>query len=152
MLKKLILRLCGLFGPRPTFELYPGAKSPTRGSEFSAGVDLYAAAPLELLPGETAIAYTGLKCKFLPGWVALIWDRSGMGARGIHRYAGVIDGDYRGFWGVVLHNSTNEPIVVNTGDRVAQVLFQRCWFGRVRIGTVANDTERGTGGFGSTGV
>lgn len=144
--------LCSWFTPSPVFELaHELATLPTRGSSESAGLDLYAVEDHVIPPGTTAIIKTGLKCKFNPGWAALLWDRSGMGARGVHRYAGCIDSDYRGPWGVVLHNSTNDTVVIGPYDRVAQVVFQRCWVGQPRLGHVSNDSERGTGGFGSTG-
>lgn len=141
------------FTPAPVFELADElATLPIRGSKESAGLDLHAACKkMHIEPGQTAIVPTGLKCKFNRGWAACLWDRSGLGAKGIHRYAGLIDSDYRGLWGVVIHNSTNEVITIRAYDRIAQVVFQRCWIGRPSLGNVTNDTERGTGGFGSTG-
>lgn len=136
------------FTPDAVFELGLGAKLPTRGSKGSAGLDLYASQAIEIPPGQTAIVATDLKCRFNFGWAAMIWDRSSMGAKGMHRFAGLIDSDYDGKWGVVLHNSTSSPVVVNVGDRVAQVVFQRVWMGRPRKGVVS---LTGRGGFGSTG-
>jgi dUTP pyrophosphatase len=124
---------------------------PTRGSKESAGLDLYANASIEIAPGATTIISTGLKASFNPGWAAFIWDRSGMGAKGLHRFAGLIDSDYRGLWGVVIHNTTDSPLEINYGDRIAQVVFQRVWTGKPKVGTVKDDTKRGVQGFGSTG-
>lgn len=148
----LLRRLRGLFGPNPVFsgELGAGPR-PYRGSKEAAGLDLHAIDEVLITPGSTVVITTGLKCKFNSGWVALLWDRSRYGVRGLHTYAGVIDSDYRGEWGVVIHNSTPDTVVIQVGDRVAQVVFQRCWIGKVRWGVVKNDTSRGTGGFGSTG-
>jgi deoxyuridine 5'-triphosphate nucleotidohydrolase len=140
------------FTPDVVFQFsHEFATLPARGSGESAGLDLYAVEEKTIDPGATAIIKTGLRCTFNPGWVALIWDRSGMGAKGYHRYAGCIDSDYRGDWGVVLHNSTGQPVTIKPYDRVAQVVFQRCWIGQPKLGVVINDTERGEGGFGSTG-
>jgi dUTP pyrophosphatase len=155
MFEPLLRRLDGLFRPNPVFELaHELATLPTRGSEESAGLDLYAAIDepkIHVVPGQTVLVPTGLKCKFNPGWAAFLWDRSGMGFKGIHRYAGLIDSDYRGTWGVVLNNSTNDTITIKPYDRIAQVVFQRCWIGTPRLGNVSVDTKRGVGGFGSTG-
>jgi len=151
---KMIRWVRSWFTPDVVFDLSEGNCSihPTRGSKESAGLDLYAScARMKVAPGCTVIIPTGLKCSFNPGWAACLWDRSGMGAKGFHRFAGLIDSDYRGKWGVVIHNTTSEPLTVNYGDRIAQVVFQRVWIGKPKFGTVKDDTTRGTGGFGSTG-
>lgn len=149
---KILRRFLGLFGPRPMFWSYhPGAKCPKRSTGEAAGLDLYASQHVQIPIGETRIIMTGVRCDFLPGWVALIWDRSGLGVKGLHRFAGVIDSDYRGAWGVVMHNTTDDVVVINRGDRVAQVIFQRCWVGTPRWGKPGSTTERGEAGFGSTG-
>ena len=124
---------------------------PTRGSKESAGLDLYANKSFKVAGGCTVIVSTGIKASFNPGWGAFLWDRSGMGAKGFHRFAGLIDSDYRGEWGVVIHNTTGEPLEIKSGDRIAQVVFQRVWIGNANMKTVKDDTTRGTGGFGSTG-
>lgn len=149
----LLRRLRGLFGPNPVFSGGCGvSQRPYRGSKESAGLDLYATKRVLITPGGTVVVATGLRCNFNPGWGAYIWDRSGYGVRGLHRFAGLIDSDYRGDWGVVIYNSTSDTVEVRPGDRVAQVVFQRCWIGKPKWGKVKNDTARGTGGFGSTGV
>ena len=144
--------IMGLLAPMPVFEkINSDAFIPVRGSSEAAGLDLFANEYKEVPVGHTVLVKTGLKCSFNPGWAALIWDRSGWGFKGIHRYAGVIDSDYRGEWGVVLHNSTHQFFSVEKGDRIAQVVFQRVWIGKPKQGTVIEDTARGRGGFGSTG-
>src|SRR5689334_3676060 len=105
-------------------KLNNSAKIPTKGSPFAAGYDLYSSENTIIEPGQTSIVKIGLASEFSLGYVALIWDRSGMGVKGMHRFAGVIDCDYRGEWGVVLHNTKKEPFVITIGDRIAQVLFQ----------------------------
>lgn len=130
--------------------LRPEAKAPTR-AHNSAGYDLYAAERTLIPSRGTRIVKTGIATDFPPGYVALIWDRSGMGAKGIHRFAGVIDADYRGEWGIVLHNTANAPFRVEAGDRIAQVLFQEVAAWPVEIVEELDATERGVGGFGSTG-
>lgn len=142
-------RIRRFLSPQPVFELGLLSRKPTRGSVGSAGLDLYANEAIEIPPGSTALVSTGLRCRFNYGWVALIWDRSGMGVKGIHRFAGVIDSDYDDKWGVVIHNTQQTSIVINIGDRIAQVLFQRVWMGTPSLGTYVG-RGRG-GGFGSTG-
>lgn len=138
----------------PVFDLvdyHCGVKLPTRGSREAAGLDLYSCKHVTIPAGKIASVSTGLRCRFNPRWVALLWDRSGLGSLGLHLFAGVIDSDYRGVWSVIIYNSTDEDIVVNEGDKIAQVLFQRVWTRWPRWGYVKNDTERGCCGFGSTG-
>lgn len=129
--------------PRVRFKrLYPPARLPERAYN-SAGFDLYSAEWAWVRPGQTKLVGLGLAAEFSPGFVALVWDRSGMGVRGMHRFGGVIDSDYRGEWKVTLHNANprapwwrrlwakvrglEEPgtLVVKSGDRVAQVIFQQ---------------------------
>lgn len=142
------------FTPDAVFNWVEGSdytQLPTRGSKGAAGLDLYCAEKIRIRPGETVLVKTGLKCKFNPGWGAFLWDRSGLGAGGVHRFAGLIDCDYRGEWRVVLHSNKKEAMTLTPGDRIAQVVFQRVWTGQPHFGPVGDDTERGEGGFGSTG-
>lgn len=149
-MNKLVRYVRSFFTPDATFEVCNDGIMPFRGSKESAGLDIYASESVLIQSQHTVLIPTQLKCSFNPGWVALLWDRSGMGFKGIHRYAGCIDSDYPGKWGVVLHNSTYDDITVNKGDRIAQVLFQRCWIGKPKAGIVSQTTDR-VGGFGSTG-
>lgn len=142
------------FTPDVKFDLFEagvGWRVPSRGSKEAAGLDLYAAESLVIGTGETKRVRLNIKSSFNPGWAACIWDRSGMGFKGIHRFAGLIDSDYRGEWGVVLHNTGLQEVTINAGDRIGQVVFQRCWIGTPKLGYIDCDTERGTAGFGSTG-
>lgn len=135
------------FTPYPTFE----GNIPTRGSDEAAGLDLVSVGKFYIGPGQTKIIPTGTRCSFNKGWAACIWDRSSMGVKGIHRFAGLIDSDYRGEWGVVIHNANPFTIFIGHNERIAQVVFQRVWLGRPRAGAVRNDTDRGSKGWGSTG-
>lgn len=117
----------------------------------AAGADLRAAEAVVLAPGARAAVGTGLVVEVPPGHAALIWPRSGLAVRhGIDTLAGVIDSDYRGEVKVVLVNHGQEPFAVAPGDRIAQMVIQpvaRPTF----VSTVPSPTERGRGGFGSTG-
>lgn len=134
------------------FEVGPNGTLPTRGSPEAAGLDLYAAHDIEIPYWSSAKVQLDIQSRFDAGWVGLIWDRSGMGSKRIHRYAGVIDSDYRGEWAVILFNSNYGSFHVQKGDRVAQVIFQPVWIGEPVEGNILDPTERGAGGFGSTGT
>ena len=129
--------------------LSPDAKLPER-AHNSAGYDLFAIQDHHIPPGGTAKIPLGIAVEFPPGYAALVWDRSGMGAKGIHRFAVVIDADYRGEWSVILHNSTHDGVTIFRGHKVAQVLFQRVESWQVTEVTELSNTSRGSGGFGST--
>ena len=147
----MIKWLTSFFTPAPKFMVGPCGRLPTRGSKEAAGLDLYAAHGLTIRPGETKLVQLGITCEFNPGWVALLWDRSGIGFKGRHRYAGVIDSDYRGEWGCVIHNASVTDMTIDKGDRVCQVLFQRVWTGVPGVSEKLSETSRSSGGFGSTG-
>ena len=131
--------------------LCPEARLPTRAHPTDAGFDLYARDYQTLLPGKTEKVPLGVAIAFPEGYVALLWDRSGIGSSGIHRFAGVIDSDYRGEWQVALHNArAAEAYDIRPGDRVVQCVLQKfepCVFEEV---DKLPETMRGEGGFGST--
>lgn len=125
---------------------------PRYGSEGAAGADLHASEALVIAPGDRAAVPTAIHLELPPGHVGLVWPRSGLALRhGIDTLAGVIDSDYRGEVRVVLVNHGREPFRIEVGDRIAQLLVQRV----ERVAFVADggltSTERGSGGFGSTG-
>jgi len=133
------------------------AKMPTRGSEYAAGYDLYAATDydIEIAPHETVKIDTGISIA-LPEWTfGAIFARSGLATKQGLRPAnavGVIDADYRGSVIVALHNDTNEHQIVPAGSRIAQLVilpYVNSEFIEVRA---LDHTKRGDGGFGSTGT
>jgi dUTP pyrophosphatase len=130
-----------------------GGALPEYGSAGAAGADLRASAAMTLAPGERAAVPTGLVLELPPGFVGLVWPRSGLAVRhGIDTLAGVIDSDYRGEVKVVLVNHGDQPFAIAPGDRVAQLLVQaveRVHFTAAAAPLAA--TSRGAGGFGSTG-
>ncbi len=132
-------------------KLVPEATLPTRAHASDAGIDLYANETRTLAPGERHVFSTGIAVEFPEGYVALLWDRSGLGSKGIHRLAGVIDAGYRGEWKVVLLNTTREPFEIRQGDKIIQCLLHA--FAPAEIVEVSelSDTDRGATGFGSTG-
>lgn len=133
------------------------AHEPTRGSEYAAGYDLYAAtAEAITIPAHTTIKIdTGLAFELPNHTFAAIFARSGLATKQGLRPAncvGVIDADYRGKVIVALHNDTNEEQTINSGDRIAQmVLIPYIGMTFVEVNSL-EETKRGEGGFGSTGA
>lgn len=130
---------------------------PTRGSEYSAGMDLYAAIsePIQIDPHKTEKIHTGLSMELPEGTFGAIFARSGLATKSNLRPAncvGVCDSDYRGEYIVALHNDSDSKRIVAPNERIAQLIvmpYIPIEFEEVDNLTV---TERGDGGFGSTGV
>lgn len=132
------------------------AQVPHYGTEYAAGADLYACLeePLTIQTGTTAFVPTGIAMEIPVGLVGLIYARSGLACKkGLApaNKVGVIDSDYRGEVIVALHNHSNEDIVVESGERVAQMVIAPYVFAEYEEAEELQDTVRGEGGFGSTG-
>jgi dUTP pyrophosphatase len=129
-----------------------GATPPAYASEGAAGADLRASQATEIPPGGRVAVVTGLRVEIPRGHVGLVWPRSGLAVRhGIDTLAGVIDSDYRGEVKVVLVNHGETAFSIAAGDRIAQLLIQRVERARFEPASTLGATERGEGGFGSTG-
>lgn len=126
-------------------------KEPTRMSQGAAGYDLYAAEEKSIEPGETELIPLHIAIGIPPGWVGSIRDRSSLGARGIHVFAGTVDSDYTGPVFVALHNATRENFFVNKGDRIAQLVVHPVLQTSFHVSAQLPQTQRGQNGFGSTG-
>jgi dUTP pyrophosphatase len=132
--------------------LDPGAHLPEYSSAGAAGADLRASEAALIAPGARAAVPTGVRLALPAGLVGLVWPRSGLAVRhGIDTLAGVIDSDYRGEVRVVLVNHGDAPFAVAPGDRIAQLLVQPVTGVRFVPQDALTETERGEGGFGSTG-
>jgi dUTP pyrophosphatase len=135
--------------------IHPEATLPAYAHEGDAGMDVRSVEELEILPGARALVHTGLVMMLPPGWEAQVRPRSGLALKHgvtVLNTPGTIDAGYRGEVGVILANFGSEPFRVAKGDKVAQIVVAPV----VRAGIVeaaeVDDTERGAGGFGSTGV
>ena len=125
---------------------------PTKANGSDAGYDLYASHGTILQKHVHKLIKTGISMAIPDGYVGLIWPRSGMAYKyGIDVFAGVIDSSYRGEIGVVLYNSQYSNYSIEKGDRIAQILFQRIENFDLNLVENLDDTNRGTGGFGSSG-
>jgi dUTP pyrophosphatase len=154
------------------------AQVPTKSKRGDAGWDLYSTEDITISGGDRKTIHTGIALQIPDEWVGLIWPRSGLSVKkGVDVLAGVIDSNYRGEVMVCLLN-TQRPlplfetphdttraiqtlsraaqtatvaVKINKGDRIAQILFQPIPTIPVERVDILDDTERGSGGFGSTG-
>lgn len=137
--------------------LDPRAKLPAYGSTDAAGADLYALTdgPVTVAPGQTVLIHTGLALAIPKGYVGLVYARSGLATKqGLApaNKVGVIDADYRGELMVSLHNHSGESRTVEDGDRIAQLVIAPYLTAQFTPAEELDGTQRGAGGFGSTGI
>jgi len=132
--------------------IHPGAKLPLRGTNRSAGADLVCLEAFTLGSGERKLVPTGLIVEIPPGWYGRVAPRSGLAANhGVDMLAGVIDSDYRAEVRVLMINLGDAPVSFKAGDRIAQLIIERAAVCEYVWADDLSQTERGEGGFGSTG-
>lgn len=134
-----------------------GGALPAYATEGSSGADLraYIEEPITLMPGERRLVPTGLFVEIPQGVEAQIRARSGLAIKhgiGLVNGVGTVDSDYRGEWNIPLINWGQEPYTIHSGDRIAQVIFSRYEKADFVSVSQISETERGTGGFGHTGI
>lgn len=137
-------------------KLNPNAVIPTYGTPFAAGADLYACMdePVTINPGQTQFIHTGIAMEVPVGFAGLVYARSGLACKkGLApaNKVGVIDADYRGEIMVALHNHSKDAVTVENGERIAQLVITPFLTADFEETDELEDTERGAGGFGSTG-
>ncbi|MGZ5487282.1 MAG: dUTP diphosphatase [Candidatus Aminicenantales bacterium] len=132
--------------------IHPEAKLPVYGHPGDAGLDLFSVVDRDLAPGEVFAVPTGIQMAVPAGHVGLVWDKSGISLKGVHRLAGVIDAGYRGEVQVVMINLGAAPFALKRGMKIAQLLVQPVAAVEVIECEALDDTSRGPGGFGSTGL
>ena len=142
----MVIKIKSLSGRLPEYE-----------TEGSAGMDIRAhiESPMTIEPGARALVPTGLFMEIPEGYEVQIRARSGLAIKkgiGLVNGIGTIDSDYRGEVGIALINWGQEPFVINDGDRVAQMVV--CYYVKAQVESAdeLSETDRGPGGFGSTGV
>ena len=135
-----------------------GLALPAYQSAHAAGLDLLAAvpedAPLILAPGQRALVPTGLSIALPPGYEAQIRPRSGLAAKHgvtVLNAPGTVDADYRGEVGVLLINHGDAPFAIRRGERIAQMVIAAVVRAELVAALSLSATERGSGGYGSTG-
>ncbi|SRR6266550_954395 len=128
------------------------AMLPTRGSAESAGLDLYSIDDLTIAPKQRVLARTGLAVAIPEGYYGRIAPRSGLALRtGLDVLSGVIDADYRGEIGCLLYNTGDETINLPARSKICQLIIEKIITPEAVWANEINETDRGSGGFGSTG-
>ena len=140
-------------------QLNEGARIPVYGSAQAAGADLCAClgngGSLVLEPHKRALVPTGIRIALPEGFEAQVRPRSGLAAKAgitVLNSPGTVDSDYRGEVKVILINHSDEPFVIHDGDRIAQMVIARHESAAFEVVSFLDDTQRGEGGFGSTGI
>lgn len=134
-------------------KINPEAKTSSYANTRDAGMDFYSVIDITILPNERVACDTGIAMAIPAGYVGLIWDKSGVAFKGgIKTMGGVIDSSYRGEIKIILTNLSDKEYVIRKGDKVAQMLIQKVESPSIEEVEVLDDTERGEGGFGSTGI
>lgn len=133
-------------------KLSDNAYTPTRGSQYAAGYDLYSAYDYIIPPKGKLLCMTDLVIAVPQGSYGRIAPRSGLAVKNfIDVGAGVVDQDYRGNVGVVLFNFGDEDFHVKKGDRIAQLICEKIFYPEIEEVVELDTTKRGTNGFGSSG-
>ncbi len=143
--------------PVKVLALRPGASLPAYQTGGSAGADLMALLdePVVIEPGNRALIPTGIALELPVGYEAQVRPRSGLAAKAgltVLNAPGTIDSDYRGEVSVILINHGSEPAIIRDGDRIAQLVIAPVVQASFSLVHELDSTERGSGGFGSTGV
>ena len=143
------------------FKLEPGATAPIKATDDSVGYDLFVYGSHCIYPGRNAVR-TGLSIQLPEGFEATVRPRSGCSLKGIpdeynmrhnaDSLFGTIDTDYRGEIKMIVNNHEEEPFFLSDGQRIAQLVISPVFTGEVEMVDNLDDTERGEGGFNSTGV
>jgi len=125
---------------------------PTKGSVFSAGIDVYSPINFTLFLGETKRIPLGIAIEIKKDEVAIMSERSSMGKKGVTSVGNIIDSDYRGEISIFLQNNNELEQSFNKGDRIGQIVVCKLGDNSIEIVEELSDTERGSNGVGSTGL
>ena len=134
-------------------KLNPEATLPSLSYKGDAGFNIFSTEKLVLNPGEKAAVKTGLKLAIPAGYAGFVWDKSGLAVKNhIKTMAGVIDSNYRGELLVVLTNLGKKPYRIEKGIKIAQLIIHKVETLEIKETVIADETERGKKGFGSSGL
>lgn len=134
---------------------HEAAVLPTYGKPGDAGADVYSCTETVIQPGRRGLIDLGIKIEIEPGWEVQVRPRSGLALKKgitVLNTPGTVDSGYRGNVGVILYNASSEPFPVRVGDRIAQFVIKRAPQAKFSWTDSVSETDRGEGGFGSTGV
>lgn len=135
--------------------LEPGAQAPTYQTEDAAGMDICAFEPVELAPLQRKLVRTGVRVAIPKGFEGQVRPRSGLALKfglTMVNTPGTIDADYRGEVGIIMINLGQDVVKLERGERIAQLVVCPVTRAEVAIATKLDETQRGDGGFGSTGT
>jgi dUTP pyrophosphatase len=131
----------------------PDATLPTRAHDQDAGLDLYSREDRAILDGDSAVFDTGVHIELPPGTFGQLFSKSGLNVNyNIVSCGGTIDEGYTGSIHVKLYNLGKKPYMIRKGQKICQLVIMPCLKPDLEIVEKLEDTERGTGGFGSTGL
>lgn len=137
-------------------KLQEGVRLPEYGTDFSAGMDIYSGTDeITIGPGAFVKVHTGIAGQIPEGYFGAVYPRSGLATKQglvMKNTVGIIDSDYRGEWLVCLHNTSDDIQIIESNTRIAQVIIQPHLSCTPVFVDELTDTDRGAGGFGSTGV
>jgi dUTP pyrophosphatase len=138
---------------RISVEVLEGGKMPQKAHKADAGFDVFTPAYVRIEPGKVYKIPLNIRLELPPGCWARVETKSGLGARGMLVYAGVIDQGYRGIVHAICTNLSNDVIELDPGDKIAQITLNphsESYFMH-QVDSISAETERGEGGFGSSG-
>lgn len=134
-------------------KIHPDAKIPQFALAGDVGMDLYSIVDVVMKPGEKISCPTGIAIKIPEGFAALIWDKGGPAHKfGIKTLGGVFDSNFTGEYVIIMVNLGKEEYVIEKGQKIAQVLFQKIEIPEIEEVNELEETNRGAGAFGSTGL
>ena len=128
------------------------ATIPTRAHTNDAGMDLYALENVLLNSNQSELIKTGISLSIPKGYFGKIEDRSSLGKKGLKTLGGVIDSGYRGEVKVIMRNLSNEKVIIEKKTKIAQLIIIKIETPTIEEVKELDNTERGSGGFGSSGI
>jgi dUTP pyrophosphatase len=131
--------------------LHQDAKVPQKADSGCAGYDIFSVDQIKLAPGERSLVATGISTEISKEYYLRVAPRSGLAVKGIDIGAGVVDSSYRGEIKVLVINNSGSDYLVEFGSKIAQLVLERCGDALIEVVDILSETERGYGGFGSTG-
>ncbi len=133
-------------------KLHPDLKMPQYAHPGDVGLDVFSREDYELKPGERKLFNLGFALEFLEGYAAIVKDKSSLPSHcGVHTMGGVFDAGYRGSYNILLINLGQEPVKIENGQKIAQIVIFPVAFAEFEEVEELSDSHRGNGQFGSTG-
>ncbi len=133
-------------------KLVSDAKIPSYAYPEDVAMDIFSCEKLIIKPKCRVLVKTGISMEFPKGYVALVWDKSGIAKNGVTCLGGVIDSNYRGEYKIILLNVGSKNYKIKKGQKVAQILIQPVVHGKIEEVNELDESSRGEDGFGSTGL